>query len=178
MTKNELNIQNSPSLNELINLFAKFGLSSDAARIYQICYFYPQTTVAKISELTGINRTTLYPQIQKLIEMEIISKVENGWKNYLVAKELDFVLTDLNSKITQTIKNLKEEKVEIIGDKTKLVLYSDVSSVKECYYNILRHIEQTDFYYINGNIVDWYNLDKPFFRKFITERDSICKEKN
>jgi sugar-specific transcriptional regulator TrmB len=166
------------SLEYLIELFARFGLSVDCAKIYQVCYLYPQSTVAQISDLTSINRTTLYSQIQKLIDNQIISKVEEGWKQYLVAKDLDFVLTELNNKAEQASKALLSESQTLRGDETKIFVYSDLASIKESYYKLLKTIDDTDFYYINGNIIDWYNLDKSFFRKFITKRDQVCKTKN
>jgi sugar-specific transcriptional regulator TrmB len=166
------------SLEHLTDLFARFGLSADCAKIYQICYLYPQSTVAKISDLTNINRTTLYSQIQKLIDNQLLAKVEDGWKQFLVAKDLDFFMADMESKTQQTIENLKAESQELRGDETKIRVYTGVSSIKECYYKLLREVETTDFYYINGNIIDWYNLDKSFFRKFIAERDILCKKQN
>jgi sugar-specific transcriptional regulator TrmB len=166
------------SLEHLTDLFARFGLSTDCAKIYQICYLYPQSTVAKISDLTKINRTTLYSQIQKLIDNQLIAKVEDGWKQFLVAKDLEFVLADMEAKIQQTIETLKSESQILRGDETRINVYSDLFSIKECYYKLLKEVATTDFYYINGNIIDWYNLDKNFFRKFISERDILCKKQN
>jgi sugar-specific transcriptional regulator TrmB len=166
------------SLEYLTELFVRFGLSQDCAKIYQICYLYPQSTVAKISDLTGINRTTLYSQIQKLIDNQLIAKVEDGWKQFLVAKDLEFVLADMEAKIQQTIETLKSESQILRGDETRINVYSDLFSIKECYYKLLKEVATTDFYYINGNIIDWYNLDKNFFRKFISERDILCKKQN
>jgi sugar-specific transcriptional regulator TrmB len=166
------------SLEYLTDLFSRFGLSPDCAKIYQICYLYPQSTVAKISDLTKINRTTLYAQINKLVESEFLSRVEDGWKNYLEAKDLEFILAELEIKTQQAISILKSELNNNRGDETKIGIYSDLSSIKECYYKLLREVATTDFYYINGNIIDWYNLDKSFFRKFIAERDILCKKQN
>jgi sugar-specific transcriptional regulator TrmB len=166
------------SLEHLTALFARFGLSPDCAKIYHVCYLYPQSTVAKISDLTNINRTTLYSQIQKLIDNQFLTKVEDGWKQFLVAKDLDFVMADMNIKSQQAIETLKAESQELRGDDTKIQIYSDVSAIKECYYKLLKKVETTDFYYINGNIIDWYNLDKSFFRKFIAERDVLCKKQS
>jgi sugar-specific transcriptional regulator TrmB len=177
-TSNTVSDSKNSSLEYLTDLFARFGLSPDCAKIYQICYLYPQSTVAKISDLTKINRTTLYAQINKLVESEFLSRVEDGWKNYLEAKDLEFILAELEIKTQQTISILKSELDDSRGDETKVSIYSDLSSIKECYYKLLREVETTDFYYINGNIIDWYNLDKTFFRKFITERDILCKKQN
>jgi sugar-specific transcriptional regulator TrmB len=166
------------SLEYLVELFESFGLSQECAKIYQICYLYPQSTVSRISELTDINRTTLYSQINKLVESEFLTRVEDGWKTFLQVKDLEFIIGDLEIKTQQTISILKSELNDNRGDETKINVYSDLSSIKECYYKLLKEIETTNFYYLNGNIIDWYNLDKKFFRKFIAERDILCKKQN
>ena len=99
-----INNQKASQSNSIIELFASFGMAREYARIYEICYLYPQVTVAKISELTGTNRTTLYSQIAKLIEANLITKVEDGWKQFLVARDLEFIRTNIESQIQNSQK--------------------------------------------------------------------------
>jgi predicted transcriptional regulator len=164
------------SLPILIELFETLGLSKELAQIYHTCYLYPHSPVQKIAEIAGIKRTTMYTYIKKLIEAGLVSEVEDGWKKGLVAKDLDFLQKSIESKTLEADRLLKAEMVGHDEEKNKLQLYRDIPSIKESYYRLLKQIPTTQYYYINGNILDWYNLDRAFFRKFITERDGLCRE--
>lgn len=93
----------------------KLGLNQKAAKTYLAALELGSVPVQEIAKKAGLSRTSVYPQIEELIKLGLITTVERGKKTFYSAeppRRLDLLLRrqelDLNAKRDGLLKILPE----------------------------------------------------------------------
>jgi sugar-specific transcriptional regulator TrmB len=148
----------------LENELEKSGLSSDEARTYLAALELGETTISRLAQKSGVNRSTMYFVMDSLIEKSLISKIRKGKKTFYFAED--------PRKIKEIIKE-KEEAIEkvmpqllaftnFIDRKPDIRYFEGAQGIKEVYKDTLKYPDQ--------EICAWFseaflNFDEAFFYK-------------
>jgi sugar-specific transcriptional regulator TrmB len=97
-------------MKELETFLITIGISEKEAKIYIHLLSFDSANISEISKKTGINRTTIYPLIDSLLEKGLVEEVLENDKN--------------------KIRALSPEKIETFIENQKLMLYEKSKIVK------------------------------------------------
>jgi len=111
--------------NEIKSALSEMGLSDKESAVYLALVESGEAPVNKIVQLTDLNRVTVYPVIQGLLNKGFVSKFSLDKKSHFRAIEPKQILTILKEK-EQKIKSvlpLIEERVNKIGESTSVEIF-------------------------------------------------------
>ncbi len=120
-----------------------YGLSDKEAEIYLACLKSGEATATKISELTGIIRTTIYDILENLRKKGVITSFKKDKKYYFRATKPSALIDMLKDK-ERIIKDVLSELNSIsnsLQNNSDLELFEGSISVKEAVLDILNYKE-------------------------------------
>ena len=89
-------------------LLEKLGLDEKESTIYLACVKHGAMSHSRLSQITGIKRTTVYFYIQKLIELGLIGMKLRGKRKIIVANPISSLETMLGEE-KEKIKEREEK---------------------------------------------------------------------
>ena len=99
-------------MNDRIKKFlVDIGLSEKEAMIYLALLSVESSSVIDLSKATGINRTTLYPILEDLLQKKLILEVQHDKKVRFQAESPERIETFIHNR-----KNQLEEQEKVLGD--------------------------------------------------------------
>lgn len=95
----------------MLEKLIEIGLSKTEAEIYLVILEHTKLTPARISRITGINRSTVYAAASELTKKGVITEDLSGKTKYLVALEPSNLLNQTRKKIREIkkIENIAEQ---------------------------------------------------------------------
>ena len=110
---------------EIISALGEIGLSEKEARVYLSLVELGEAPVNKITQLARLNRVTVYPVIQSLINKGFVSKFSMDKKTHFKAispKQLLGLIKDKEQKI-KSILPMMEEMEKKITETTSIEIF-------------------------------------------------------
>lgn len=91
---------NGDKINSMLEqVLKKMGLSEKTAKVYAISFEFGPQTVQQMAQKLGIPRPTVYSQIESLIKLGLMSKIEKGGKVYFAAESPENLERLLKKKV-------------------------------------------------------------------------------
>ena len=150
----------------------RYGLNDKEADIYLACLKSGESTANRLSELTGIRRSTVYEVLSKLKKKGIISSVNKEKKFYFDAISPQGLI-DLLKERQDVIENILPDLNKIknsITIKSKAELYEGVKSIKPAVLEMLNYKEILAY----GATTEGENIFEHFIANF--ERKRVDKK--
>jgi len=127
----------------IIEELNKIGLNKKQAQVYLACLELSTTTVLKLSQKTGLNRTTIYKIVNELVNMKMIIISVKGKKKKFVAEKPEKIKLLLKEKINHLNQILPELNTLINKStiKPKLKYLEGIEGIKTAYNESLNSKE-------------------------------------
>jgi len=115
------------------------GLTKKEFSVYQSLLGLKKATVLELSQISGINRPTLYRLLEKLIKKGLVSEIYEGKKHFYIAENPEKLVNFISEqrkkaqKILPILKNLEEEAVE----RPKIKFFEGKEGIKNLYDELL-----------------------------------------
>lgn len=159
---------------QLEQVLRDMGLSEGGARLYLTMLENGPSTVLRISQLSGLRRTTIYGLIDQLKELGIARIDVHGFKKLYAAEppaKLESVITARKLLLDKYLPDL--EKITGTDATSFLKIYEGVAAVKGVYEDLIKTVQPGDDYLVLSNQADWKNIDEPFFTHFLERRAKL-----
>jgi sugar-specific transcriptional regulator TrmB len=146
----------------------EFNLTENEIEVYLACLKIGLSSVIRISELTGIPKSTCYDLLSGLISKGLVSQVVKESMKYFEATTPEFLLENLKEKekrlkeILPKLNSLKKTAYE----KPKVELYVGKEGMKTIYNQVLKEKE----YLVLGNHFKYTEFFDWFSDNFIAKR--------
>lgn len=160
------------SQQRLLSVLTDVGLSSNQAKVYLAALMLGPSRPVDIARKAEIKRPTVYPVIESLQKLGLITEQPRGFKSVYLAEKPEKLEAIVEMRHNQ-LKNSLGELSSLPGLKpseTILKYYEGVDSVKEIFNDMLRVVQPGDDYLIVSNPEGWYELDPEFMQSFIERR--------
>jgi sugar-specific transcriptional regulator TrmB len=179
--------------NEIKSALIEVGLSEKESQVYVALVELGEASVNKIQNLTGLNRVTVYPVINSLINKGFVSKFSMDKKSYFKSiepKQILDIIKDKEQKI-KSILPLLEEKANKIKDTTSVEIFKGEKAMSSFLEKLYSTNEKKYWAYGNGDEIEkrminlsmnarnarlnkkaWLNVIVNRIPKYYTEADS------
>lgn len=148
------------------------GLSKNEASVYLAAFSLGTTTVMKLSEVSGLERTNIYRIIKSLEKKGIFSTEVDGLKKQYKAEDpsqLEVVLESKKDDFLEILPDLKDMYGKSVGS-SEIKYFKGVNGIKAVYQQLIDEIKISDFYYVMSDLDKWHDIDPDYFDKFIKKR--------
>jgi DNA-binding MarR family transcriptional regulator len=162
---------NTLVLSSIIDLFSTIGLTEDHARIYLVATSRTKFTITELSRETGINRSTLHSKLKIMESSGVVTLIEENNKLLIQPSNLTFLTTKISDQVAKA-----KELLNSAFDINRVYFVTERNLIFDVYNKLLNDLGDSSFYYINGNLSKWYDLNPKFFSRFIKDRDAIIKQ--
>lgn len=152
---------------KIIDSLKQLGLEEKEAGIYLASLSLGATTILKLSNHSGINRTTTYEIINSLEQKGLMKKEIRGLKTLYSPEPPERLENTLETKrviLTRLLPEL-EGKYHLKGTESSIKYYEGLTAIKNVYDDILKDLKPSDFYYVISNTAEWQSLDDNYFMK-------------
>lgn len=145
----------------------KWGLNPKEIKVYLSLLELGESATMRLSEITKINRTTLYDLLNILIEKGLVGSILKEKVRYFHATKPQVLLNILKEK-EETIQNiipLLIKKIGIIGKRPKIEFYEGSKGIDAIHQDVLNNAKEIlayGSYAITGKAIQYQSLD---FRK-------------
>jgi sugar-specific transcriptional regulator TrmB len=120
------------------------GLSKKEFEAYQGLLGLKKATVLELSNISNINRPTLYRLLKKLIKKGLISEIYEGKKHFYIAEKPEQLIKFINRQ-KQKIKKVLPELLDLEEEATerpKIKFYEGKEGIKNLYDELLREKDE------------------------------------
>src|SRR5437660_9098475 len=107
---------------KIIQYIEKLEFSEFEAKIYITALAVGAKTIRELAQILGINRTTAYLHIERLVEKGLLMKITEGAKTLIVPNEPREILSILVDKKVASAKTIQEDFATIADALTKRYL--------------------------------------------------------
>ena len=152
---------------KIIKTLAEFGLEEKEADVYLASLVLGSTTILKLANQSGVNRTTTYEIINNLERKGLMKKEIRGLKTLFAPEPPEKLENTLKFKmklLKQTLPEL-ESKYHLKSTGSAIKYYEGLTAIKNLYDDILYDFKPHDFYYVISNTEEWQKLDDDYFMK-------------
>ena len=160
---------------ELINTVTDVGLSDNQARVYLAALSTGPTKAAEIARVAGVKRSTVYPVIESLEKLSLMSIQMNGFKRKYVAEpssRLERLVELRQDRLRQSITQLNALGSPDIS--TSVIKHVDsLETIKGVYNSMIADIKPKQDYMIFSSGDDLYDLDPDFYEDFFVRRSKL-----
>ena len=160
------------TLNRTLN---ELGLSDNQSSIYLALLGLDAASVAEIARAAGVKRTTIYPALEKLIELGLVRTEIRGFKKQFAAEnpqKLELLAAQRLQKIRSSIGEFNS--LYAFKKQESLIKhYRGIESVKSVYRGLLDKVEPNEDYLVVSNQQQWHSLDPEFFEDFLSKRAKL-----
>ncbi len=163
---------------ELTNKLMEIGLSKIETSVYLAMLSLGETTVMKISHASGVKRSTIYPIIENLRNLGLVTIKNKGFKKVYVAENPTRLATIINRKQEDLLSILPALKsmYSLEGKDILIKTYEGVDAMKSVYDELLTELRNHDEYLVIGDPERWDLHAKDYFKGFIKKRLKIDLE--
>jgi len=143
----------------------KIGLSEKEAKIYLAVLELGETSIQRISNKSGIKRTTVYDILDYLKQKGLISTIKKNKKVFFYAEGPEALQEDLEEK-QNILKHAMPELLSLanlIDKKPKTKYYEGLEGIKEVYLDTLNYPDQQMFSFVAEEA--FYKFDEDFLNK-------------
>lgn len=115
------------------------GLSKKEFRAYQSLLGLKKATVLELSQISGINRPTLYRLLEKLIKKGLVSEIYEGKKHFYIAENPEKLISYLSEQ-RKKIKNMLPSLISLEAEATerpKIKFFEGKEGIKNLYDELL-----------------------------------------
>ena len=147
----------------------QFDLNKSQAEVYLALLELGQTTVIKLSQKTGIKRTTIYEVLAELEKKHLVAQTKKGTKRLFVAEEpenLERILEEKKAKLEKLMPILKSL-TNTTGEKPVIRYYEGLEGIKDVYRDTLKYKGEL-VAYVTENI--FANLGQEFADEYVEKR--------
>jgi len=157
---------------DLIKKINEIGLSDSEARIYLSMLSLGETSIISISRASGIKRSTIYPLIENLKNVGLVSVLEKKMKKVYVAEDPKRLSTIVDRKRDDLLSILPslEAMYTSQGNDVFIKTYEGVEAMKSVYDELLMELSHHDEYLVIGDPERWDTHAKEYFKGFIKKR--------
>jgi sugar-specific transcriptional regulator TrmB len=146
------------------------GLEEKEAAVYAAILELGEATIAKISQKSGIKRSTVYDALDNLKKKGLISQTIRGKRPIFLAENPKKLIDVLDEKKRQLEETMPEilSLMNLLDKKPRIRYFEGLAGIKEVFEDTLRHADQ--------EILTWFpypyiNLGEDYFWKhYIPER--------
>ena len=154
-------------MSEIETALEPWGLSVKEVKIYLALLELGEVTTVRLSERTGINRTTLYDILDALIKKGVAGSTVKENVNYFYAAKPEVLINLLREKqdSLQNVLPLLRERAGIIGKRPKIEFYEGPKGIDAVHQDVLstaKSIQAYGSYAITRKAAKYQALD---FRK-------------
>ncbi len=152
---------------KIIDSLTDFGLEKNEATVYLASLSLGPTTILKLANQSGVNRTTVYEIVEALEHKGLMKKEIHGLKTLFSPEHPDRLENTLSRKreaLTKLLPEL-ESKYHLKGSGSTIKYYEGLSAIKNLYGDLAHELKPTDFYYVVSNTAEWEAIDDNYFRK-------------
>lgn len=150
-----------------LDLLKDFGLHENEAAVYLASLYLGATTILKLANQSGVNRTTVYEVVEALERKGLMKKEIKGLKTLFSPEHptrLENTLEAKRSALTRLLPEL-ESKYHLKGSGSSIKYYEGLTAIKNLYDELAHELRSTDFYYVISNTAEWEALDDNYFLK-------------
>ena len=160
---------------QITKKLSELGLSDSEVRIYISMLSLGETTIDRISKLSGVKRTTIYPLISNLRNLGLVSVKDNGFKKLYYAENPKRLATMVERKKEDLLSVLPslEAMYNTGGNDILIKTYEGVDAMKSIYDELLQELKHRDNYLVIGDPERWDIHAKDYFKGFIKRRLKI-----
>ncbi len=147
---------------ELIDL----GLSEKEANVYLVCLKKGEATANRISELSGLPRSTTYDILEKLKNLGLISTCIKESKTYFISnppESLNAMLAEKNDILAKILPDLKKMQNQI-GDKPYAEVFQGKNAILKIFDEILSNSKNLKVIGSIGNALEKIGYHPEKFR--------------
>lgn len=133
---------------EALSVLAALGLTENQAKIYHSLLGESPATISTISQVTGLHRPAIYTALPGLIEIQLISRVIIGKREYFVSEQpsrLDHLIRDWQTRMSALIPDLTE------GFRSKkkpiVKVYSGPDGIAAIFEDVARTLDANTAFY-------------------------------
>jgi len=161
---------------KITKILQNLGLNEKESKVYQASLSLGSSKVSELAELSGIQRTNVYPIIQKLQKRGLIQESVTGFKKMYLPEDPERLFAMIEEKkhhLTEVLPGMKE----LYGkSKQESVLkrYRGLKAIKHVYDDLLKDLKMDDYYYSIADVEKWQNLSSYFFEEHVKKRSKIC----
>jgi sugar-specific transcriptional regulator TrmB len=159
-------------MEELKKLLQTIGLSEHESLVYTTGLQLGPTTVLKLSQISGVKRTTIYSIIESLKQRGLMCITIKGFKKEYVVESPEKISTLIDS-----FKNSFEQQLPSLmgaysmgGRQSSIKYYDTPESIKNVYVDLVRDIQPGQDYLVISNLEKFLEQDRKFFQNFIEKR--------
>lgn len=148
------------------------GLSRNEADVYMAALSLGPTTVLKIAEVSGLERTNIYRVIRLLQKRGLMSVEVKGLKKHYRAEDpnqLELVLDSKRENFSKILPDLKDMYGRSVGS-SDIKYFKGVAGIKTAYEQLIAKQKISDFYYVMSDLDKWHDIDPDYFDTFIRKR--------
>lgn len=160
---------------KLANILKNLGLTDKESEVYLASLSLGPATILKLSQASGLKRTTIYSIIESLQQKGLMIIELHGWKKMFSAadpRKLEQVLENRKKELKSNLPELLSL-YNLKGDESTLKYYEGLEAVKSVYESLIQDIKPHEDYFVITNIEEWLELDKSFFMDFIKRRAKL-----
>ena len=147
------------------------GLNETEAKIYLAALELGQTTVGRISQKSGIKRTTIYLSLENLIQKGLVSQVtKNGRRQFFAEdpRNLEKIAEERKNRVSKLVPELLAF-TNLLDKKPTIRFFEGREGVKEVLNDLLNYPEQEALMmYSESSILDFE--DNFFSEYYVPER--------
>lgn len=152
---------------KILDSLTDFGLHENEAAVYLASLSLGPTTILKLANQSGVNRTTVYEVVEALERKGLMKKEIKGLKILFSAEhptKLENTLEAKRATLSRLLPEL-ESKFHLKGSGSTIKYYEGLASIKNLYDDLAKELRSTDFYYVISNTAEWEALDDNYFKK-------------
>ncbi len=159
----------------LLGILMELGLNEKEAKVYLACLSLGPTTVLKIAGVTEIKRPSVYPIIERLKQLGLMSEEIRGFKTFYRTEspeKLELILEERKAKFKNALPDFSQL-YNLQGQHDVIKRFEGLLAVKTVYDDLLRNIKPHEDYLIIADQEKWLKLDEEFFSDFARRRAKL-----
>ncbi len=161
--------------NKFTSTLLELGFSENEARVYCAALSLESASIAQISSVSQVKRTTIYPVIMGLQKKGLINIELKGLKKRFIVESPERLVEIFEEK-KQKLENLIPEFMTLYnfkGGESFIKYYEGVQGIKNSYEQLLKDFHYNDYYFIMSDAEKWYQLDEEYLDNFTRRRSKI-----
>lgn len=144
----------------MLNTLKQIGLEDKQAKIYLACLELGKTTIIEIARKTGIKRTTVYENMEEMINAGYIKITTKGKRKMFVAldpQKLKGLMRRREEMLEQVMPQLMSMN-NVSEAKPKMWFYQDKEGILKAYEDVLNYPASEVFGWGSGEITKFFSM--------------------
>lgn len=163
------------SKGKLVETLVDVGLSQNQAKVYIASRLLGPSKAAEIARVAQLKRSTVYPVIESLEKLGLMSIQMKGFKRQYYAESpnrLEHLIELRHRQLSQSLDELHS-----LGSRDEtfstIKHFDSLAAIKNVYESLIADIEPKQDYMIFSSSQEIYDLDPEFFEDFFLRRGRL-----